>query len=399
MKAFYRLVLLVLSITWWNATAVTADEIQRAKYNAQAEKAFSSGNQAEGERLYRAAISEADDAQLVDSTLASSLDGLGSAFWYKRKYAEAEPLFKRCLQVHEKLSGVESAAFTQALRRLAGFYYSQAKYAEAIPLHERELAISERKYGANSPQLASPLRSLAGLYQIQGMYSEAVPLSLRLLAIEEQEYGADHRVIVASLRFLSGLYRDQAKYAEAEVFCQRACAIEERTLGADHPNHAQTLYLLRVLYQRQKKYGEAIVLQRRVVAIREKSSEVDLSSRAMDRLALALLLEIQGETEEATKLEAQTLEDLRRLPRSRDTSSAERSTKKADECYNKGNYSVAETEYHNAVYSYQHALGPDHPLVGRRWFDISSAVAKQGREKEAAAYFRRADRTRDAFPK
>ena len=144
----------------------------------------------------------------------------------------------------------------------------------------------------------------------------------------------------------------------------------------------------------QKKFDEAIVLQRRVIEIQEKKLAADHPTLAYARRALAALLEIQGQTDEAAKLETQALEVLRRQPRSGDTAEALRLTKAGNEAYENGDYVRAEATYVSARSVYEKALGPDHSNVAQLWDNISRAVAKQGREKEAAVYTHRAQRIR-----
>ena len=62
--------------------------------------------------------------------------------------------------------------------------------------------------------------------------------------------------------------------------------------------------------------------------------------------------------------------------------------------FENGDYVRAEALYSSARSVYEQALGPDAANVAQLWDNLSRAIAKQGREKEAAVYTRRAQRIR-----
>ena len=85
------------------------------------------------------------------------------------------------------------------------------------------------------------------------------------------------------------------------------------------------------------------------------------------------------------------MEVLRRRPRSGDTAEALRLNKEANTHFENGDYVRAEALYTSARNVYEQALGPD---AAQLLDNVSRAIAKQGREKEAAVYTRRAQRIR-----
>ena len=65
-----------------------------------------------------------------------------------------------------------------------GYYlYYQGRYEEAEPLYKRALEIRERVLGPDHPDTATSLNNLAILYDNQGRYEEAEPLYKRALEI------------------------------------------------------------------------------------------------------------------------------------------------------------------------------------------------------------------------
>ena len=57
------------------------------------------------------------------------------------RYAEAEPLFRRSLEIQEKQLGRDHPDVATSLNNLADLYRAMGRYAEAEPLYRRSLEI------------------------------------------------------------------------------------------------------------------------------------------------------------------------------------------------------------------------------------------------------------------
>ena len=77
-----------------------------------------------------------------------------------------------------------------SLNNLADLYQAMGRYAEAEPLYRRSLEIREKQLGRDHPDVATSLNNLANLYRAMGRYAEAEPLYRRSLAIREKQLGA-----------------------------------------------------------------------------------------------------------------------------------------------------------------------------------------------------------------
>ncbi|MDO0824092.1 tetratricopeptide repeat protein, partial [Desulfosporosinus nitroreducens] len=120
-------------------------------------------------------------------------------------YEEAEPLYKRSLEIREEVLGAKHPSTANSLNNLALLYDKQGRYEEAEPLYKRSLEIREEVLGAKHPDTATSLNNLAGLYDKQGRYEEAEPLYKRSLEIREEVLGAKHPDTATSLNNLAGL--------------------------------------------------------------------------------------------------------------------------------------------------------------------------------------------------
>lgn len=264
------------------------------------------------------------------------------------RYAQAEPLFLRALQIREQALGPEHPEATASLNRLGELYWDQGKYAQAEPLWRRALQLREQALGPEHPEVAASLNNLAILLQAQGKYTEAEPLYLRTLQIWEQALGPEHPGVAVLLNNLGELYWDQDKYAQAEPLLRRAFRIWEQALGPEHPELAEPLYLLANLLRAQDKYPEAEPLYLRALEIRKQTLGPEHPKVADPLTGLA---------------------NLRR-----------------DQC----RYAEAERLYLRALSIREQHLGQHHPDTAQTLHDLALLHEKQDKLREAIALAERA---------
>jgi len=90
------------------------------------------------------------------------LNQTGFYLYARARYPEAEPLYKRALEIRDRL-GPEHSEVATILNNLALLYQSQGKYPEAEPLYKRALKIYEKVLGAEHPAVARVLQNYARL--------------------------------------------------------------------------------------------------------------------------------------------------------------------------------------------------------------------------------------------
>ncbi|MGH7599722.1 MAG: tetratricopeptide repeat protein, partial [bacterium] len=327
------------------------------------------------------------DRQIVE---ADSLHNLARLYRIQSKYAEAEPLFQRSLEMREKILGPNHPDVAQNLNNLAVLYMSQGKYAEAEPLHRRSLEIREKTLGPNHTDVAVSLNNLAMLYHYQGKYAEVEPLYRRSLEMREKTLGPNHPSVAVSLNNLAMLYDNQGKYAEAEMFHRRALEIREKTLGPNHPDVAQSFNNLAVLYTNQGKYGEAETFNRRALEIWEKTLGPNHPDVAVSLNNLAWLYNNQGKYAEAEPLHerALTIREKALGPNHPDVAFSLNNL--AWLYYAEGKYAEAEPLYKRALTIHEKALGPDHAKVAFSLNNLARLYNDQGKYAEAESLINQA---------
>jgi tetratricopeptide (TPR) repeat protein len=123
-------------------------------------------------------------------------------------------------------SGVTSQ--TSRLELLADFYESQGKYAEAEQICRRIVEVKESIYGYDSVEIAPDLHNLGLLCYAQDNYEQAEQYLTRCLTMEESALGLDAIELASTLDVLAQLFYEQGKYAQAVDACKRAIDICDR---------------------------------------------------------------------------------------------------------------------------------------------------------------------------
>ena len=249
----------------------------------------------------------AGEAGLADPT-ARLLNDLGILFYTKSRFAEAEPLMRRALQIEETSFGPEHANVAIRLNNLAQLLKATNRLAEVEPLMRRALAITETSFGPDHPDVAIRLNNLAQLLKASNRLTEAEPLIRRALAITETSFGPEHPNVAICLNNLAQLLQATHRLAEAEPLMRRALGIDEANFGPDHPNVAIRLNNLARLLQDTIRLAEAEPLYRRGLAIDEASFGPDHPEVAIDLNNLAGLLQETNRLAEAEPLMRRVIE-------------------------------------------------------------------------------------------
>ena len=105
--------------------------------------AYQRGVFSTAEKQYLAAL-KAIEFEGEDQRLAITLNDLALLYATQRRFAEAEPLYRRALAVWEKIGGPERQGVATTLNNMGMLYRDQRKYVEAEPFLRRSLAIREK---------------------------------------------------------------------------------------------------------------------------------------------------------------------------------------------------------------------------------------------------------------
>ena len=178
-------------------------------------------------------------------------------FYVQGKYAEAQPLFEKALEIRRRLLTDDHRDTATSYNNLAGNLNAQGKYNQAQPLFEKALEIRRRLLTDDHPDTAASYNKLAANLNAQGKYTQAQPLFKKGLEIRRRLLTDDHPDTAASYDCLANNLNAQGKPAEAEALCKKALEINRRQLGDNHPLTARRYNSLAVTLNAQGKYAQA----------------------------------------------------------------------------------------------------------------------------------------------
>ena len=340
---------LMLAFALLASSPALAGEAEWKTHMDAGESAYGAGDYRAANARFEAALREAESFGANDPRLADTLNNLGLLYKTQGRYADAEPLYLRSLEIRKKALGPDHPDVGEGLNNLAALYHAQGRFGEAEPIFKHGLAISEKALGPDHPVVGMALNNLAGLYHLQGRYAEAEPLYWRSLRIREKMLGPDHVDVGTALNNIAGLYDEQRRYAEAEPLFRRSLAIREKALGPDHPAVGRALNNLAGLYHGRGQYAEAEPLFRRSLVIQEKALGPDHPDVA------------------------QSLNNLAELYRAQ------------------GRFTEAEPPIRRSLGIWEKAIGPGHPTVAIALTNLAVLYRAQGKVDEALELTRRAN--------
>lgn len=314
----------------------------------------------------------------------------GIAIHEQGRNAEAEAMYRWCLQFDEELYGRESDQVAVDLNNLGTVCKDLGRFNEAETYYRGALAIWERILKPGARNIGSAYQNLGDLYEIQGRYLEAEQACKRALAIVERQFGADHVKTASVLNNLANVYMDMARYAPAELLHKQALAIREKSLGPEHPDVATSLNNLGVLYGDLGRYVESEAVWRRALEISTKAHglyHADVALRINNLGCLYVKVACYAEAEESFRHALSIREKI--LPPGH-PDFAQSFHNLGLLCEDLGRHAEAEPFHKQALAIYEKAFGAESPAVADTLNNLAGVYRHQTRYGEAEELYKRA---------
>jgi tetratricopeptide (TPR) repeat protein len=415
----------------WNEAMAKAEELLVLRTRAQGPKHFETVS-AEWrlKALHRVAPMTKDDRAAYQSarTMKEQADALNA----QGKYAAAQPLFEKTLEIHRRLLtddhpetatsyndvafilnarakyGAAQPLFVKALelrRRLltddhpdtAASYNNvafnlnaQGQYAAAQPLLEKALEIWRRLLTDLHPLTARSYNNVAANLNAQGNYAAAQPLFERALAIHRQLLTDDHPDTAASYNNLAFNLKAQGKYATAQPLLEKTLEIFRRLLTDEHPNSALAYSNLASNLHGQGKYAVAQPLFEKALEIRRRWLTDEHPLTAFSYSDLATNLNVQGKYAAAQPLFEKALEIRRRLLTDDHPDTAVGYNNLAVNLNAQGRYAPAQPLLEKALEIWRRLLTDNHPDTARGYNNLAGNLDFQGKYAAAQPLFEKA---------
>jgi len=230
----------------WNTKAL---ELQRALYgpehpsvanslNILAEVLRMEGRQREAVSALREAIAICERSACSSSLLGVMLGNLGRMLGAKD--ATRQEAGEYCLRgrlILEKQLGSRHPYVALALTNLAELERRKRKYPEAEALFRSALEIQREAWPATHPDTAKTLHDLGALMAEQRRFSEAASFFEPAVRMREALFGSDSLVLAETLAAYAAVLRKTGHRGQAQAYSNRAQAIVKR-----HPEFSSNSY-------------------------------------------------------------------------------------------------------------------------------------------------------------
>jgi Tfp pilus assembly protein PilF len=193
-----------------------------------------------------------------------------------------------------------------ALWVLADTYAEDELYKEAEPLYKRSLELEDFANGSDSKEMSRHKAKLAEMYCVQAKYKDADPLFKDALALSEKLNGVDSQETGHILYNYGGLHYDQGEFGEAEIKFKRALKIFARAPNPDELDLAQKNVSLADVLDMQGKAEESQAIYKQIMPTFEKGEDKTAFIRFLKQYQKHLLM--QNKKEEAGKVAARIKE-------------------------------------------------------------------------------------------
>ncbi len=238
---------------------------------------------------------------------ATALHALAWATSDAGRYAEAEPIYRRALEMARAADPPARARFIAGCcNGLALCLKQQEKYTEAEALYREGIEVHSRDTGAEGLPAARLSANLANMLASVGRTEEALALYRAVGQVYAKRLDRSHPDVSGLSNNRGHLLMGLGRHAEAEPLFREAVAGLSERLGADHINVAMARSNLARVLVELGRTEEAIEAARLAVAGAEKSQAPGGGAwyAAAFRVTLGRCLTSAGRTDEAlTQLE------------------------------------------------------------------------------------------------
>jgi tetratricopeptide (TPR) repeat protein len=243
--------------------------ITASSYNNLAANCAELGKFADAERLFQKAL-EIDSELLGDKhpDTANAYNNLAYIFNLQGRYSDAQPLYEKALDLYREVLGENHSDTATCYGSLASNLDHLGKYAEAQPLHQTALEVHRKLLGDNHPHTASLYQGLAKNLSDQGKYADAQPLFQKALDIYREQFGEQHPDTAGSYNEFAASLLDEGKYAEAQPLFQKALDSFRTVYGDNHQNTANSYNNVALILDARYKFEEAQPLLRKALEIK-----------------------------------------------------------------------------------------------------------------------------------
>ena len=157
------------------------------------------------------------------------------------RYEEAEPLYRKGLEIFQRVLGKEHPDTATSYNNVAYILDAQGRYEKAEPLYRKGLEIRQRVLGEEHSDTANSYNNVASNLNAQGRYEEAEPLYRKNMEILQRVLGKEHPFTAISYNNVASNLNAQGRYEEAEPLYRKNMEIRPARAGQRASRHGNQL--------------------------------------------------------------------------------------------------------------------------------------------------------------
>jgi serine/threonine-protein kinase len=205
-----------------------------------------------------------------DVVIGESLRELGIVLERQGVYDRADSALTAALGIFERRRGAEPEEIAAVLDGLFELRFAQGRYAEADSLERRALELRTASLEPTDPRIAHSHTNLGMVARRMDRPDVAELHQREALRLRRARFGDQHTLVALSLKDVALALHTQSRLEEAEGFYREALAIQEALYGEAHPELSTTLNSLASLLAARGELEEAKALHRRTLAMRRE---------------------------------------------------------------------------------------------------------------------------------
>ena len=218
---------------------------------------YSQGRLADAESVYTRVVALDSVHGADNAPRGRYLRGFGTVLWQQGRYPEAERLFKRALDIQQRVLGSNHPDVGGTFNNLGGLYYRQKEYQRALESYERARPVLEKSLGPKHPNVLGLANNIGECLWKLKRYAQAEPMLRQVLSAKEEVMPANESSISITLHALAGVLRDEHRFREAEPIYRRALAMREKTATTNPRDAQETLRDFAELMRQSGRAAEA----------------------------------------------------------------------------------------------------------------------------------------------
>ncbi len=200
-----------------------------------------------------------------------------------------------------------------ATTELARNYYMQGKRDEAIALANSNIVRQSTILGANHYDTLGTMNMLGGYFQEIGRFDEARQLLTDVRKAYLEKFGPRHPKTLAAKSNIGSLHMQLGEREEAEKIFRSVLAVQLEEMGEEHDATLTSMNNLADVMFERGNVKEAEAINRRVLKISRKTMGPENQSTLITQNNLARTLHAQGKLAEAERHFREVLETYQRI--------------------------------------------------------------------------------------